>query len=158
MKALRKEPERRYASVEQFSDDIRKHLEGLPVGARPDTLAYRTSKFVRRNKWAVAAASVAVLALIAGMAATLREASIARTERARAERRFNDVRQLANSMLFEVHDAIQNLPGATPARKVLVDRATEYLDKLAQESKGDLSLQRELAAAYERVGDVQGGF
>jgi tetratricopeptide (TPR) repeat protein/tRNA A-37 threonylcarbamoyl transferase component Bud32 len=158
MKALRKEPERRYASVEQFSDDIRKHLEGLPVSARPDTLAYRGSKFVRRHKWAVIAAGLAVLALFGGMAATVREAYIAQSERARAEQRFNDTRQLANALLFEVYDAIENLPGSTPARKILVDRAMQYLDKLAKEAKGDLSLQRELAAAYERVGDVQGGF
>src|SRR6266568_1726774 len=45
LKALRKEPQRRYASVEQFSEDIRRHLEGLPVIARKDTVAYRTSKF-----------------------------------------------------------------------------------------------------------------
>ena len=158
MKALRKEPERRYASVEQFSDDIRKHLEGLPVSARPDTVMYRSSKFVRRHRVAVIAAGLAVLALLGGMAATLRETYIAREERRRAEQRFNDVRKLANSLLFEVHDAIANLPGATPARKILVDRALEYLDKLAKEAKGDLSLQRELAAAYEKVGDVQGGF
>ena len=158
LRALRKEPERRYASVEQFSEDIRKHLEGLPVSARPDTLAYRGSKFVRRHKWAVIAAGLALLALLGGMAATLREAYIAQTERQIAERRFNDTRQLANSLLFEVYDAIENLPGATPARKVLVDRAMQYLDKLANEAKGDLGLQRELAAAYERVGDVQGGF
>ena len=158
LKALRKEPARRYASVEQFSEDIRKHLDGLPVSARPDTLAYRGSKFVRRHKWAVGAAALAVLALLGGMAATLREAYIARAERALAEQRFADTRRLANSLLFEVHDAIANLPGATPARKVLVERATEYLDKLAKQSNGDLSLQRELAGAYERVGDVQGGF
>ena len=164
LKALRKEPERRYASVEQFSDDIGKHLDGLPVSARPDTLAYRGSKFVRRHKWAAIAAGLAVLALVIGMAATLREAYIAQRERGIAEQRFNDTRQLANSLLFEVYDAIENLPGATPARKVLVDRALQYLDKLSKESKGDLSsasdlaLERELAAAYERVGDVQGGF
>ncbi len=164
LKALRKEPERRYASVEQFSGDIGKHLDGLPVSARPDTLAYRGSKFVRRHKWAAIAAGLAVLALVGGMAATLREAYIAQRERGIAEQRFNDTRQLANSLLFEVYDAIENLPGATPARKVLVDRALQYLDKLSKESKGDLSsasnlaLERELAAAYERVGDVQGGF
>ncbi|HEX5228565.1 MAG TPA: protein kinase [Bryobacteraceae bacterium] len=158
LKALRKESERRYASVEQFSEDIRRHLEGLPVSARPDTLAYRGSKFVRRHKWAVMAAGLAVLALLGGLVATLRETYIARTERALADQRFNDTRRLANSMLFEVYDAIEHLPGATPARKVLVERATEYLDKLANEARGDLSLQRELAAAYERVGDVQGGF
>ena len=164
LKALRKEPERRYASVEQFSDDIGKHLDGLPVSARPDTLAYRGSKFVRRHKWAAIAAGLAVLALVGGMAATLREAYIAERERGIAEQRFNDTRHLANSLLFEVYDAIENLPGATPARKVLVDRALQYLDKLSKEAKGDLSsgselaLERELAAAYERVGDVQGGF
>jgi eukaryotic-like serine/threonine-protein kinase len=158
LKAIRKEPERRYVSVEQFSEDIRRHLAGLPVIARPDTLSYRSGKFVRRNKAAVIAAAMVLLALIGGSAATMRQAAIARAERARAEQRFYDVRQLANSLLFEVHDAIATLPGATPARKLLVDRALHYLDKLAQEAKGDLSLQRELAAAYEKVGDVQGGY
>ena len=154
--ALRKEPPRRYASVEQFAADIRRHLSDLPVTAAKDTIPYRTSKFIRRYKTAVAAAAIVAVALIAGMVATLHEAHIARAERARAERRFNDVRRLADSMLFEVHDSIRDLPGATPARKLLVMRALEYLDRLARESSGDLSLQRELAAAYERVGDVQG--
>jgi non-specific serine/threonine protein kinase/serine/threonine-protein kinase len=158
LKALRKEPERRYVSVEQFSDDIRRHLAGLPVIAQPDTLPYRSGKFVRRHKASVIAAALVVLALLAGILATMHQASIARAERARAEQRFYDVRQLANSLLFEVHDAIENLPGSTPARKILVDRALHYLDKLSQEAKDDLSLQRELAAAYEKVGDVQGGY
>ncbi|HXR35121.1 MAG TPA: serine/threonine-protein kinase, partial [Candidatus Binataceae bacterium] len=158
LKALRKEPERRYVSVEQFSEDVRRHLAGLPVIARPDTFSYRSGKFVRRHKAAVVGATLVVLALVGGIAATMRQAAIARAERARAEQRFYDVRQLANSLLFEVHDAIENLPGSTPARKILVDRALHYLDKLAQEAKGDLSLQRELAAAYEKVGDVQGGY
>src|SRR4029077_8739122 len=73
-----------------------------------------------------------------------------------AERRFNDVRKLANSLIFEVHDSIKDLPGSTPARKLLVSRALEYLDSLSQEAKGDRSLQGELAAAYEKIGDVQG--
>jgi tetratricopeptide (TPR) repeat protein len=85
-----------------------------------------------------------------------RQADVARTERARAERRFNDVRTLANSLLFDIHDSIENLPGATAARKLLVDRAAQYLDSLAQEAGGDPSLQREVASAYERLGDVQG--
>ena len=158
LKALRKEPERRYASVEQFSEDIRRHLEGLPVIARPDTFFYRSGKFVKRHKASVAAAITVLLTLIVGLAITVHETYIARAERAKAEERFNDVRKLANSLLFEVHDAIQTLPGATPARKLIVDRALQYLDALAKEAKGDLSLQRELGAAYEKVGDVQGGF
>lgn len=81
---------------------------------------------------------------------------MAHAERARAERRFNDVRRLANSFMFEIHDAIENLPGSTPARRLLVERALEYLDRLTQEAGDDPSLQRELAMAYQKVGDVQG--
>lgn len=158
LKAIRKEPKRRYVSVEQLSEDIHRYLTGRPVVARPDTFSYRSGKFIRRNKAGVIAAAMVLVALLGGIAATMRQAAIARAERARAEQRFYDVRQLANSLLFEVHDAIATLPGSTPARKILVDRALQYLDKLAKEAKGDLSLQRELAAAYEKVGDVQGGF
>ena len=58
--------------------------------------------------------------------------------------------------MFEVHDSIKSLPGATAVRKLLVTRALEYLDSLSREANGDPSLQRELAAAYDRVGDVLG--
>jgi eukaryotic-like serine/threonine-protein kinase len=154
--ALRKEPQRRYASVEQFAQDIRRHLEHLPVAARKDTLGYRTSKFITRHKAGVAVAALVTVALLSAMGVTLRETRIARAERARAERRFNDVRKLANSLMFEIHDSIKDLPGSTPSRKLLVGRALEYLDSLSQEARGDASLQRELAAAYEKIGDVQG--
>jgi len=147
--ALRKEPERRYSSVELFAQDIRRHLENLPVSARNDTVAYRVSKFARRHKAGIAAAVIVTLALLLGMGMTLQQ-------KRRADRRFNDVRKLANSLIFEIHDSIQNLPGATPARKLLLDRALEYLDSLSKEAGGDTSLQRELAAAYLRIGVVQG--
>jgi len=154
--AMRKEPGRRYASVGQFSEDIRRHLEGRPVIARKDTLGYRTSKFVARNKIAVAATVLIILSLIGGIATTGWQAHRANRQSARAERRFNQVRQLANSLLFELHGAIENLPGSTAARELLVKRALEYLDSLAQEAENDLSLQRELASAYVKVGNVQG--
>ncbi len=161
--ALRKEPQRRYASVEQFAEDIRRHLENLPVVARKDTVRYRTSKFVNRHKAGVIAAIVLTLTLLAAFAITLREArvareqaAVARSQEARAERRFNDVRKLANSLIFEVHDSIRNLPGATQARKLVVSRALEYLDSLSHEASGDSSLQRELATAYDTIGDVLG--
>lgn len=161
--ALRKEPSRRYASIEQFSQDIRRHLEYVPVMARKDTLRYRASKFVTRHRVSVVASTAAVLALLSGLAIALHEAQVARqqaevarVQRTRAERRFNDVRQLANSLMFEVHDSIKDLPGTIPARKLLVTRTLTYLDSLSQEANGDISLQRELAAAYDRVGDVLG--
>jgi eukaryotic-like serine/threonine-protein kinase len=154
--ALRKDPQRRYASVEQFAEDIRRHLGSLPVLARKDTIGYRTSKFVTRHKAGVTTAVVVLVILLAAMAITVRQARIARLERARAERRFNDVRKLANSLIFEIHDSIQNMPGATATRKLLLERALEYLDSLAKEASGDVSLQRELAAAYLRIGSLQG--
>ncbi len=154
--ALRKEPQRRYASVEQFAEDIRRHLAGLPVIAAKDSWKYRTGKFVRRHRAGIIAAGLALVALIVGVGLILREAHIARVERERADQRFNDVRKLANSLIFELHDSIVDLPGSTPARKLLVTRALEYLDSLARQAKGDTSLQRELATAYERVGDVLG--
>src|SRR5260370_33771710 len=76
-------------------------------------------------------------------------------EGARAQRRFNDGRKLANSLIFEVHDGIRDLPGSTPVRKLVVSRAAEYLDSLAKDSEGDSGLQIELSAAYMRLGEVQ---
>lgn len=154
--ALRREPERRYPSVGALADDVRRHLEGLPVSARPHTLTYRASKFVRRNRVPVAAAVVVLCALVGGLAAALWQADIARQERDRATRRFDDVRRLSNSLLFELSPRIERLQGATDARDVLVRRAVEYLDSLAAESADDLQLQLELAAAYEKIGDLQG--
>ena len=154
--ALRKEPERRYASAEHFAEDIRRHLGSLPVKARPDTFRYRASKFVVRNKKGVIAAACIAAILVVLMAGIVWEGHIARVQRMRAERRFQDVRSLANSLIFDVHDSIQDLPGATAARKLIVDKALHYLDSLEQESQGDISLRRELAEAYKRIGDVQG--
>jgi non-specific serine/threonine protein kinase/serine/threonine-protein kinase len=156
LKAIRKEPGTRYTSVDQLSEDIRRHLEGLPVLARKSTLAYRCKKYVLRHKIGVTAAALVFISLLTGIVLTLREARIAQANQLRAEKRFNDVRKLANSLMFDVHDSIKDLAGATPARKLLVTKALEYLDSLSQEATGDTSLQRELAAAYEKVGEVQG--
>ena len=163
LKALRKEPERRYSSADQFAEDILRHLKGLPVTAMKGSIRYRASKFARRNRVILAASAMVAITLVAGVVATIRQARIARrqaeiasTERARAEKRFSDVRELANSLIFEIHDSIQGLPGATPSRKLLLDRAVQYLDKLSQDAAGDVNLQRELAWAYQRLATVQG--
>jgi len=158
LKALRKEPARRYGSVEQLSEDIRRYLDGRPVLAHKDTLRYRAGKFVRREKKIVTAAILVVLSLTGGLIAAMWEAHLAQIQRARAERRFNDVRSLANSLMFDVNDALRGLPGSTAARELVVSKALTYLDSLAQEANGDVSFQRELATAYERVGEVQGSF
>jgi non-specific serine/threonine protein kinase/serine/threonine-protein kinase len=156
LKALHKDPQHRYASAEQLSEDLRRHLEGLPVSARHDTWSYRTAKFIGRHRVGVAAAAMVVVSLAGGLVAATWQARVARRERANAQRQFNDVRKLANSFLFEFHGAIEHLPGSTPARKLLVQKALEYLNKLAQQAGGDRGLQRELTEAYLKVGDVQG--
>jgi non-specific serine/threonine protein kinase/serine/threonine-protein kinase len=147
--ALRKEPQRRYSSAAELAEDLRRSLEGLPVRARPATFTYRSAKFVRRHKVSLAAAAAVLLSLIAGLVATTRQARI-------AERRFGEVRQLANTFLFTFDESIQKLPGATPARRLIITTALDYLDRLAREAAGDAALQRELAAAYVKVGDLQG--
>ena len=153
--ALRNRHHRRYQSVEQLGADVRRHLEGMPVLARPDTFGYRAGKFVRRHRVPVAAGSLVVLALVAGTVATAYQAHQARVAQARAERRFADVRKLAHTVLFDYHDAIKDLRGARPVRERLVHDALGYLDGLAREAEDDPTLQRELAAAYRRVGDLQ---
>ncbi len=156
LKAISKEPERRYSSAEDLSADIERHLNGLPVTARPNTFSYRAGKFVRRNKLSVIGAGLLFTAIFTGLGTTLWQAQAAKIERQKAEHRFQDVRTLAHSFLFEFSPKIEYLRGATPARQLLVIRGLEYLDKLALESSADLQLQEELAAAYEKVGDVQG--
>jgi non-specific serine/threonine protein kinase/serine/threonine-protein kinase len=157
LKAMQIDPRQRYASAERLSADIQRHLDGMPIQARPQTLVYRAGRFVRRNRVSVAAAALVLVSLAGGMTVAIWQARVAQAQRLRAERRFNDVRQLAHSFLFDFHDAIQNLPGATPARHLVVNKALEYLNSLAQEAGGDVALQRELAEAYIRVGDVEGG-
>jgi serine/threonine protein kinase len=154
--ALLREPERRYSSVEQLAGDVERYLDGRPVLARHDTFAYRAGKFMRRQQGAVLGASLAVFLLIAGTVTTSWQARVAMRQRERAERRFNDVRRVANSLLFEVHDAISDLPGSTSARRLIVAKVTEFLNSLGRDAGDDHELQRELAAAWERVGDVQG--
>jgi serine/threonine protein kinase/tetratricopeptide (TPR) repeat protein len=158
LRALRKEPERRYSTVQQFSEDIRRYLEGLPVVAHGDQFSYRAGKFLRRHRISIAAASLVVIALITASVISIRQAQIAERERARAERHFASVRKLADVFMFQMHDAIQDLQGATEARALLVKTALEYLNTLSEEAGGDPGLQLDLANAYKKVADIQGGF
>lgn len=156
LKALHKDPARRYASVEQFSDDLGRHLDGQPVLARAATLGYRTGKLLWRNRGLLAALAVVLASLVTATAVSVQQARRADEQARRAQSRFDDVRRLANAMLFEVDGKLQGLEGATEAREVLVSRALEYLDGLAGEAGDDPALSRELAAGYMKIGDIQG--
>jgi non-specific serine/threonine protein kinase/serine/threonine-protein kinase len=148
LKALKKEPSDRYASVDQFAEDLRRHQEGLPVSARPDTAFYRASKFARRHRTAVAAVALIFLTLLGGIVTVL-------WQQRRAVRRYEIARSLANNVLYKYHDEISNLPGSTRVREMLVKDAIEYLNRLQEDSAYDDDLRREIALAYYRVGNIQ---
>jgi serine/threonine protein kinase len=133
MMALRKEPQRRYASVEQLAADIRRFRDGLPVLAHESTLWYRAQKMVRRHLVAFVTGA-AVFALLASAATVTLKA------RLRAEQRYEEVRALAGRFLFDFYNLIQDVPGTVEAQRLVVSTALEYLDKLAAEGGQDAAL------------------
>ena len=145
--AMRKEPQRRYRSAEHLAEDVRRHLQREPLAARPDTLLYRTQKFVARNKWAVSAAGAA--ALVLGFFVVRDE-----IDRRRAEQRFQDLRNFANFVIQDLDKKMAE--GQTPARKSLVSTALPYLDGLAAEAGGDASVRLDLIKGYLTIADIQG--
>jgi tetratricopeptide (TPR) repeat protein len=150
MKTLQKDPERRYESASALAEDLRRYLDDLPVRARPETTVYRLRKFARRHRAVVLGATAVFAALATGAAVAIRQAQVAQSREAQ-------VRSLAHVFLFDVHDSIRDLPGATAARQTIVETAVRYLDALSDSNPTEPSLVRDLAAGYERVGDIQGG-
>lgn len=156
LRSLRRNPAERYQSTAQFAQDIRNHLQQMPVTARPDSPAYRAGVFFRRNRAITLAAGGAASVLFLITVFALWQAARARAEHQRAEARFTEVRKMSNALLFEVQDALAPLPGTTPARRLLVNKALDYLTILSKEATANQDLQRELAAGYLRVGHLQG--
>ena len=148
-KCLRKDPLERYRSVDELIDDIDFYLQGRPVRAFRAGAAYRARKFVQRNKLATAVSVLLAGSIVLGLAGVLWEARIARS-------RYQDLRRLTNSLLFELHGVIRELPGSTAAQQLLVSKVLDNLDKLARESTRDRLLQSDLVEAYLRMGNLQG--
>lgn len=149
--SLREDAMRRYGSSEAFSEDIRRYLNGLPVLARKDSVSYRASKFVKRNKVGVAVFALFVLSLSGGLAATIWQWRIAQNERAKAEERFESLRKSSRSMITEINGALMDLPSSLPARKLLLQRAMEQLDVLAAGSENNPQIQLDLGDAYQNL-------
>jgi non-specific serine/threonine protein kinase/serine/threonine-protein kinase len=155
-KALAPDGRDRYATVDAFDADIERLLAGKPVHAHAHSVLYRFGKLVMRQRIASAAILIATLGLIAATVISLRQAEIADQERQRAQRRFADVKRIANVVLFDLNDTLATIPGTLNARTLLVENALRYLDDMARDSGRESDLLAELAAAYERVAEVQG--
>lgn len=157
MKALSKEPERRYASAGEFSDDVARFLGGKPVLAREPSTLYVIRKLARRHRAAVAIGLASLIGVLAALGVALWQRQAALGQQARAERRFNEVRRIANTLIFDVNADLARIPGSTAVRKKLVDEATKYLEGLRAETAGDPELQLEVAGGYRRIAEVLSG-
>lgn len=151
-KALKKNPQERYASVSVFADDLRRYLSHEAISVRPDTFAYRTAKFLRRHRAMVSLTTVAIALVIGSLSAGL---LIANRERKIAEQRFAQVRQLANKFIA-LDNEIRGLPGSTKIRMQMVSDSLQYLTSLGGDVHGDKELALEIAYAYVRVAHAQG--
>ena len=210
LKALRKEPRRRYSSASELAEDLRKHLRGLPVSARPDTVGYRLARFVDRNRYGVGAAAIVIGALLTSLIVVVQQSAKARrardelarqleidrerseqlagltvqlteqrqaavdaravveeravelgqanadleASRALAERRYHAVREIAKSMVFDVHRALVPIEGALQAKELVVGLGTRFLDGLVEEGREDPDLMRELVQSYVRMASL----
>jgi serine/threonine-protein kinase len=146
--AMRKEPARRYTSVGQFSEDIRRHLKGLPVLARKDTVAYRTSKFVSRHRIGVGAAALVLLSLVGGIVATLLQVRTAHRAEAKAEAISGFLQKT-----LQASDPTVN-SGGQPTVKDLLDDASKRLatTELSDQPEVRAELQRIIGATYLSLG------
>ncbi|MGQ0540845.1 MAG: protein kinase domain-containing protein, partial [Blastocatellia bacterium] len=156
LKAIRRDPERRYQSVQEFNNDIDCYLRGLPVKATADSKVYRFGKFVKRHRTGVFASASTGLVLLFATGVTGWQYVEARREKAKAEMRFNEVRKLANSIIFDHYEKIKDLPGTTEAKEKLIADAVNYLDSVSSENIGDPEHQRELVQAYQKLAEIKG--
>jgi eukaryotic-like serine/threonine-protein kinase len=148
-KALKKDPRERYSSVTTFGDDLRRYLKHEPISARPDTLVYRAAKFIRRNRMAVALATLAVIAATAGVTGTLIQARTARRQRDFA------VRQLSRA---EAINDLNNyvLSNAAPSGKPFtLNELLAGAEHIVRRQQGDQATRAELLISIGRQYIVQ---
>ncbi len=161
LKAVQKEPDRRYGSAEAFADDLHRYLDGQPVLARPDTWTYRTSKFVRRHALGVGIAAAAVFMLIAFavmMAVQSRRIARERDRALAAEQRARIEAQTAQQVsdfligIFEVSDPGKARGNTITAREILDRGATKITDTLHDSPDVQARLMYTMGNVYKQLG------
>jgi eukaryotic-like serine/threonine-protein kinase len=156
LKALQPDPKDRYHSVDDLASDLRNLLELRPVAARQGGFVYRASKLVRRRARTVAAVAAIAVACCVAAIATVREGRVAVVQETRATTGYNEMRHLANLLLFDFYDQVRQLQGSTEVQHQLVSEALGFLDKLGHDVADDSSLQLDLVDAYTKMGNVLG--
>ncbi len=151
MKALARRPEDRYASVAAFSADLGRYLEGQPVEARASSFAYRAQRFVARHRVAAAFSAALLVTLVGGLVATGWSWLKAEAARQQAAEQFDQVREIARTMMFDVYDDLERLPGTVSARQRLAATAQRYLDSLATGDGADPAVKLDAARGYTRL-------
>ncbi len=157
LKALAKDSADRYPSVDALAADLERYLAGAPVQAHPPSTLYQLGKLIKQHRLPFAFVTtvfglVLAFALVAGILAFRLD-----KEQAAAERRFGEVRGLAQKMIYDLHDSILPVEGTLAARELIVETGLHYLDALAQEAGDDRTLQLECALGYFRIAEIQGG-
>ncbi len=184
LKAMDKEAENRYQTMLAFGDDLQRFLAGQPILAKPATSFQKLRLWCRRNPRLTLALTSTVGSLLLGTIVSsvfwLQSSANARqsqrladklsvqqqqlqtaldaseSQRSRAKHQFDELRKLANELLFEIYPQVEFLENSLAVRKAIITSALEYLDRLQQEAGNDLELQTELAAAYEKIGELFG--
>jgi serine/threonine protein kinase len=154
-KALSPAPRERYATVEQLAEDVRRFRNGDAVLAHVPSFRYQAGKLARRHRLALSAGLLILVTLLAGIVATRWQYHNAVAERKKSDVRAEDLRKLSDSLLSEIDDAIQKLPGSTGAQQLLVSTVLEHLDRTTKDS-ADPQLLLDAANGYIRLGNVQG--
>jgi eukaryotic-like serine/threonine-protein kinase len=147
--ALRKEPERRYASVESFSSDLLRYLKGHTVRARPDTVRYRVAKFVRRQRALVAGVTIAVVALLVGTGASLRAAAVARAEARRSQQMVSFLQTVVGAADHTFYGKIQGSADIT-LREVLDSTTATVATSFPTDARVRADLYTTLGRSFRR--------
>ncbi|WP_298017056.1 serine/threonine-protein kinase [uncultured Parasphingopyxis sp.] len=156
-KASHDDPATRYRTAQELATEVDRYRTGFPVVASGGGRSYRFRKFIGRQKFAVGAVVAIILLLAGGLTATLIGFNRAQVAQAEAEQRFGEVRAMANTLLFDIYESVERVPGSTEARRMLASTAQRYLDALAADSDAPADVKLEAGRGYMRLADVMGG-
>lgn len=147
---------RRYGSVAALIADLDRWRDQLPVAAREPTLSYRARLFVRRHFVGVLLTAAALVALSVLAAVAMFNAVRAENNRARAEQRFDEVRQLSKFMLYDLYDELARQPGTVVKREEIARKSANYLARLNLSAETSPALRLDAARSYRRLAAIQG--